>query len=804
MNRIFRIFLCATIFLTGCSDGKKEPKQASASASDLVAPAPIEPVVSKDAYLKKLKSRSPLQREAGLDDIAQVPKEAAEWIDDLLELLNDPTCSPTGQHFDDKISSVREAGVLALQSIGAPGKKALNERGIRILRDGLKDPMGVVREASAEALGLIGPDAQYATDDLAVLCADPDDNIRKAGYQALKYIKPKSSVAIVRLLINENPFICQDAATALRWLKPYGAEVVPHLVAAINSTALEMVNPTVAIYVRNAAAEALGGAGVAAEAAIPDLVNVINNLEPTALELMIRPSKPGQQPNSRTGAAVALSRIGKPAIPEVLKLLKSNNPVARHQAAAILANLGNDGVEHCEAVLEALRTETTRNMASGDVIVQLVQTGFELGGNPKEVLDPISIILADGGGNAQFASMVLEGVGRRGYPAVPELVKQITAESETEFLLPLVRALYKIGPAGKPAIATLAKKLIPSKDTVLGRDKLEPQVARYIILCLSQYGADGAAAIPQLTPYLMHPDEGMVVDTLKAFQAMGSKAAPAVPGIINKLKQASTRGVIQEHCLETLIAIGPTAKAAASTVGGLVTSKDSGVRKLALICVAKISPTEATVHLKKGLTDSSMSNRLAALRAIAELGPAAKDAKADLQAIVNKPTAKDLILWATVGLIQMGESSTTSVKIILDALADQRNRSLQVSAVECLQVLDSERTRHFVTLKALLQPPERANPFQKRLQIAILGVVQAAGPAAKEFIPELLPLLADSDQELVRETIQTLKQLGIHAIVAAPQLRDLVRNDLTHSNMAYDALQVIDPPLMKEPEEPKE
>src|SRR5262249_21662873 len=144
---------------------------------------------------------------------------------------------------------------------------------------------------------------------------------------------------------------------ALTWLPLEAGDPVPLLVEAVTSTKLAEKAPKEAVYVRNAAAAALGRLGEKAREAIPALVGALQKTTADELRLSLLPVERGVGGATESGPMQALRRIGKPAVPALVPLLKDSQWVVRWQAATVLGGMGPAAKEALEPLQAALTSE---------------------------------------------------------------------------------------------------------------------------------------------------------------------------------------------------------------------------------------------------------------------------------------------------------------------------------------------------------------------------------------------------------------------------------------------------------------
>jgi HEAT repeat protein len=731
-----------------------------------------------------VKAASQGRRETAIRMVAELDAQGLDVVPTLLEALNDASAGDTGT-YADRPTSTREAAVLALLRLKEKGKKALAETGLKTLEEGLKDAKPNVREHTANAIGFLGPDAQPAAGPLTELCADQDRDVRSATYRALQKLKTVPPAPILKLLTHSDLRISADAAAALAWLKPTGPDAVTLLLAAVKREAKDVDEVADVMFIRNAAAEALPGAGKGSEAAIPTLVDLIVKATVADVERAARPTRPGEMASNLTGPVLALRRMGKPAVGPVIPLLKHEQPVIRYQAAAVLSGIGPDGAEALAAVQEALEAE--RGLPTGQLYVfeELAAAALNLGGDAQKVAATVTELLTlDDEGVRVRAAAMLARIGRTAGAAVPKLAELLNDKSP-EVQLAAAEALAAVGPAARPAIPELAKK-------VEGKDD---DLARAAIGALRTLGPVAAPAVPSLARAIQADDRSLCVDAAQALAAIGPEARPAVPTLAKQLGSPQSRKDERLAILQAVAAIGKPAAEAIPTVTKLLGDKDPAIRVTAADTLGRIGAAdpEAVSKLTGSLGDAHLAVRIAGLKALAAVG--ARTAAPDIKKLQEASADSAVKVWTAAALVAIGSEEEANLNLVLSALKDRTaaGKGARLTAIEAVELL-GPRARAAV--------PELIAALKDRTPVARKDGEQVRGRAAralgrlavKEAIPPLTEMLRDPDRGARRVAAEALGLIGPDAVVAAARLRDLVRNDPAVADAAQAALDRIDPP----------
>jgi HEAT repeat protein len=247
-------------------------------------------------------------------------------------------------------SAIRLIAVTALGSIGPEARLAVPP-----LRQALKDEDPAVRKAVILALGEIGPAAAGARQDLVDLVKDKGADLRLTAAAALAKIDKSAELGPmwIALLGDTDDKMSELAIEALGAMDKLGKENIPALSGALKSNRSA---------VRACAATALGNVGPAAVQALTALINAMQDkdsfVRQSAVEAL---GKLGPEAAAATPQLVAalkdkalhdvafkaLVRIGKGAVPDLVRLLKIDEeklPVKR-DVIGILKEIGPDAAE---------------------------------------------------------------------------------------------------------------------------------------------------------------------------------------------------------------------------------------------------------------------------------------------------------------------------------------------------------------------------------------------------------------------------------------------------------------------------
>ena len=734
------------------------------------------PVAAKEYDLKSLekdlRTKTGDRRQAGINNAIAMDEEGEAVLPVLLASLNDPEAENLGTSTYNRPTSAREAAVLALLGLKKDkGKQALLGGGLKALEEGLKDSKPTIREHTANAVGMIGPDAKPIAEAVAKLCTDKEGHVRSAAYRALQKIKTFNPAPVLKALTHADLTIASEAAAALSWLKPTGPEAATELVAALKRPAKEKDNPADVQYVRSHAAEALGGVGKGVEAAIDPLIEILVKADVEEVERAIKAAKPGQKGTAVSGPMLALRKIGKPAVEKLRPLLKHESPVVRYQVAAVLGGMGKNAADAVPDLQAALDIERTLPTSQNYVFEELLAAALNLGVDPGRVVNAIVELLKSDEAVVRYrAANLVARIGPKGVLAVPRLGEMLN-DPEPKVQLAAIDALAAIGPAAKEVVFELGKK-------VEGND---PAAARAAAAALKAFGPAAAPAVPSLAKGLTSIDSSVSAEAAQALAAIGPEAAAAVPEIITQIEHPDARSEEKRASLAALAAIGKPAKDGIPAIIKLTTDKDTGVRVAAVEALGRVGAGDPNVvkTLTDRLSDNQQGVLFAALRSLSMLGADAKSAADAIKPLLTRQTAGKV--WAAAALCAIGVDEDANAKLVLDALKDTAAaaRVNRAAAVEAMPLLGAKAKPGVPDLLAVMKerptgPTPKADQVTNREMAAkSLGRL---GVADADVIRGLTDLLRDSSAGAKKAAADALGELGPKALTAVPRLRDLVED----------------------------
>jgi HEAT repeat protein len=281
--------------LAALADGEADIRRAAAQA--LGRPG-VKSKEMLDGLVKALQDADPGVRNAAAAGLTTLPADSKPL----------PYLLKAFEADDDAV--VRKAAE-GLARLGAPTKAD-----VPTLKDGLKSARARTRLYCTMSLAELGPDALPALDALGAALRDVDPTMRQLALRAVRGVGPeaKSVAANVTTLLKEaNPRLKLEAALTLAALKLEGKDVAQALFEA----AVDKENPGM-----EEAAAALKKLGDWAAPAVPYLIGKLDNEE-------MRPL-----------AVPALASIGKPAVKDLIEVLKDKDAGKRQAGVEALGQMG--------------------------------------------------------------------------------------------------------------------------------------------------------------------------------------------------------------------------------------------------------------------------------------------------------------------------------------------------------------------------------------------------------------------------------------------------------------------------------
>lgn len=586
------------------------------------------------------------------------------------------------QLLTDEDATLRQAAAEALRSSSQPGPDVLPA-----LRRAL-DPESEVQCAVVEALGHLGPAAAPAVEDLLKLSSDrlsfevlralasigpgaapavpalvrelkkPNGSGGDA-IQALGRIGPAAAPALPMLReAMKDPLLASQAARSLPAVDPGGAESIRVLVAAMDKGETAQEETVYALTLMGKAAaqalrelkpsdrwsrqrqlQALGGMGADAAPAIDMLADNLRDLGATTPEsdsdtegdLFDWPPYP---------EATALRTIGpRTALPAAAKLLESENDEAKKAGAGILGAWGSHAKPALPRLKELLKAKSIKVAVAAAAAVASIDGAWAAGAGAGELA-----ALADRAAKTKdkmallHAAFVQAALGQEaGLATLLKALGDSETGAETSERVDsewIGRLLAQLGPRAKPGVGELIR-ILETLSTPAHTSRHDPSSGKAVIDVLAAIGPGAERAVPCLGRILLHSDFGSEAPSsaAAALGRIGPAAAPAVPLLVRSIEDHYDEN-LRAEVAEALGLIGPTAKEALPTlVWATGYDQPPLVQLRAAQALVRLDAPGAKwlARLAAFMDDPDPAIRRQAVRALQELGPAARPAAKALE-----------------------------------------------------------------------------------------------------------------------------------------------------------------------------
>ncbi|MFH1418321.1 MAG: HEAT repeat domain-containing protein [Planctomycetota bacterium] len=415
----------------------------------------------------------------------------------------------------------------------------------------VREPSSDMRLDATWALGQIGPDAIAAVPTLIEALSADNLELRKGVTDALHKIAPRSDIVTDALVSNWTTELKSlddreraEAVVALGHIGARAAAAVPDLMNLIE-------DPT------SGAAQALGRMGPAAAEAVPALTDALQHSEPHVRQL----------------AADALGRIGPPArsaVPALVRSLDDENAEVRWRAATAVGMIGAHDSGSIQALAALLHDQDAQ-------LRDRVAEALGRLGHPSEDIQAALGVAARSQTprDRVWPLFALALVGKTPAASVVSLTTCLLHEQEAR--IAACHAIARLGPLGASAIPLLMEQ-------ATGPDE---RVAAAAIEAIGAMGSAARAAVPVLSIALDHPDPFIRKRAADALGQIGEASAAAVPALVAHLGDESEQVVLS--AVQALGEIGPRASESAQSLQSLRDHGSVSVRSAVVMALDRLA-----------------------------------------------------------------------------------------------------------------------------------------------------------------------------------------------------------------------
>ena len=386
-------------------------------------------------------------------------------------------------------------------------------------------------------------------------------------------------------------------------------------------------------------------------------------------------------------------------------------------------------------------------------------------------------------------------LSRIGAPAVPALAK-LAGDKDDMTRSAAVYALGAIGKDAAPAIVELAKVLSGKITTI------HPVAADALVKI-------GGSAVAEVQKVLNDKDPDARKRALRILGRIGPSASPAVLEISRLAKDDPDK----EAKLVAVQVLGEIGPGAASAIPVLKASlEDRSLRDAAQSSLVRIGGVSVG-PFTEGLKSSEPEVRLAAAKALRELGEKAEAAVPALIASIKDPD-RDVRTQAVFALGRIGPKAKAAVPALVDALEDEPLQGAISSALITIgpeasipalgKAIKDKRPqvrRAAVGMASLFRGesekilPELVFALQDdALRVDAVRAIGAMGPKAEKAVPDVLKALNAYERSpgVYGEAITALQRIGPKAVPALIATLKDKKRDIRAA--AVRALASMDPP----------
>jgi HEAT repeat protein/S1-C subfamily serine protease len=387
---------------------------------------------------------------------------------------------------------------------------------------------------------------------------------------------------------------------------------------------------------RQEAVQGLTNLGSDAQLAVPDLLRCMKDTDKLVRQL----------------AKKALDRIGPPDKSEVKLLVESlrdDDADVRLYALDSLGHLGPDARPAAPELLKALRSGDT------EFRQRAARALARLGPQAKAETVPALFGTVKGDAEKDVRVAAAEALAESGLLAVAEVpaLQEALKSPDAEIRTASARCLGRLGPDAKAAAGALLA-MIPDKDVT---------VRQTALMALAQIGPDVKAALPELQKAVKDPDVQVRRHALEVVGTFGTEAKAAFGMLREGLKDSQLRNT----AVAVVTKLGPAARELTGELMKYLGDRDGRPQVLEALAAVKMSQAEAKAavprviqmfddpdleavvetadglakcgkiavpYLRLALRDRSNPRiRFGAVRALGTMGPEAKEALPDLEAL---------------------------------------------------------------------------------------------------------------------------------------------------------------------------
>lgn len=519
-----------------------------------------------------------------------------------------------------------------------------------------------------------------------------------------------------------------------------------------------------------------------------------------------------EEPRVRWHAARAIGLMGRgaaPAIPALVGLLADEDPITVTQAAAAIGHIRGDDSRAELLVAEAAIYDATVKPLVGTLVHPDPRARRAAARSLRQVSTSKQQLLAMvrqqlGDADPVAVMPALHTLADMGEEAVPFLIEALN-DPKSRFWAEVV--LAEIGPAAAAAAEPLAR--------LAGSGEIEDRVQS--ILALARIGAPAKVAGPEIIAALGSSDASLQYVAAYALGQIGvaeadeplSRAADSIDPFVATLaswarakinpddaelrgqaidrlqtslasespalRRAAVEGLSglagvfdkpeRQELAATLVALlaDPDPEVVLATGGALIRLEGDAtaalqealskpaLRPIAMELLAEIGPAArpALAEIVAGLSDPDDNYRAESAMAVAAVGPGAEEAIGPLQQLLADTANEPSLRYAAAYALGRIGPAALPAEPLLRRLADSDDELMATVAVwAALKIKPDDRTLFDAAIPKLRHALQRDRDIVRLEAAVALGEI---GPAAKTALPMLELLAEDDPSRLVRD-----------------------------------------------------
>lgn len=400
------------------------------------------------------------------------------------------------------------------------------------------------------------------------------------------------------------------------------------------------------------------------------------------------------------------------------------------------------------------------------------------------------------------AIQTLSQYGAFAESAIPHLIKALTDDAP-KIREAAAETLGIIDPEWPQheAVANVIPDLIKS---LKSKDKGTRIAAAGVVGAI---GAPAESAVDRLIAGLNDSDAEVRIAMIEALKEMGPAAETAAEPLMDRLTDADEN--IREAAAETLVMIG---EPAIPVLVKTLISDDTALRRKAVATLDAIDADwpqsdkakEALGHFIETLKNGFGEARIAAIEALGQLGPGARDALPDLvPELIDGDKDVQNATIKTLKRIEpkwvQSQEAKKAAPDLLKALADS-DKNVQATAAKVLEKIDPQWPGKPYAVEAVPHFVSALDHGLETVRLAGANVLGHIGPPAKDAVPKLILKLSDYDANVRAAASAALNKINPawrkdpSVVESVPALvEDLASDDWRKRSSAAGALGEIGP-----------